>query len=57
MTIEIRELVIEARVTDDLPAKRADIGGAPVRQRADDERLIEIIVRRVMSRVREQMER
>lgn len=54
MTIEIRELVIQAKVT--VPEETPSV--MPVRntaqQKADEAKLIELVMRRVLEKLREQ---
>jgi hypothetical protein len=55
MTIEIRELVIQAKVTaseDDMPTSPLSPGNGP--ECREEERLIQTITRRVLEQLREE---
>lgn len=56
MTIEIRELVIEARVLNDRRGAPAPLLAANREDSIEQERLIETIVRRVLDRLHEERE-
>ncbi len=54
MTIEIRELVIQARVADDRTVP--DMAASAPQVQIAEERLVALIVKRVISKLREELE-
>ncbi|MGK0602879.1 DUF5908 family protein [Yokenella regensburgei] len=57
MTIEIRELVIEARVSDSQTLSQPWASGNPERDREEEARWVELITRQVMEQLREELGR
>ncbi|WP_455872283.1 DUF5908 family protein [Serratia proteamaculans] len=57
MTIEIRELVIEARVTDSQSPSQPWRGHSPEREKEEEARWIALISQRVIEQLREELGR